>query len=201
MVHSTVPNRLRKELQLKAHRFHTLCLAASLIAIGTLTACDDRTAEQKGADMATEKVDMAKGIGDALEKKGGAAGEAVVTGLGTVVKGFEKGVSKSGRTIEADDSVTKAGLKITRVQDAPRDAESKKQGLDLYVVGDAEARGKLRVLMLDVMGNEIARATVDLVRSADEAKYQRIELDELVSMSAISKLTISFKPGEVVAKK
>lgn len=185
---------------MKFHRFPSLCLAAGL-AITTLTACDQRTAEQKGADMATGKIDMAKGIGDALEQKGGAAGEAVVTGLGTVVKGFEKGVNKSGRTIAADDTVTKAGLKITRVQDAPRGAESKTQGLDLYVVADADARGKLRVLMLDVMGNEIARSTVDLVRSADEAKYQRLELDELVSLSAISKLTISFKPGETIAKK
>lgn len=186
---------------MKAHRFHTLCLAASLIAAGSLTGCDNRSAEQKGADLATGKIDMAKGIGDALEKKGGAAGEAVVTGLGSVVKGMEKGVNKSGRSIESDDSVTKAGLKVTRVQDAPRDTEGKKQGLDLYVVADADARGKLRVLMFDVMGNEIARSTADIVRSADEAKYHRIELDELVSMSAISKLTISFKPGEVVAKK
>jgi hypothetical protein len=186
---------------LKAHRFHTLCLAAGLIAAGALTGCDNRTAEQKGADLATGKIDMAKGIGDALEKKGGAAGEAVVTGLGSVVKGIEKGVSKSGRTIEADDSVTKAGLKVTRVQDAPRDAEQKKQGLDLYVVADAKAHGKLRVLMFDVMGNEIARSTADLVRAADEAKYHRVELDELVSLSAISKITISFKPAEIVAKK
>ena len=58
-----------------------------------------------------------------------------------------------------------------------------------------------RVLMTDVMGNEVARATVDLVRDADDAKYQRVELDELVSLSAISKLTISFKPGDEVAKK
>jgi hypothetical protein len=186
---------------LKAHRFHNLCLAAGMITMGALTACNSKTAEEKGAELATEKIDMAKGIGNALEKKGEAATEAVTTGLGTVVKGFEKGVSKSGRTIAADDTVTKAGLKVTRVQDAPRGAEEKTQGLDLYIVSDADANGKLRVLMLDVLGNEVARSTIDLKRLADEAKYQRVPLDELVSMSAISKLVISFKPGDALAKK
>ncbi|MES2319219.1 MAG: hypothetical protein V4631_17210 [Pseudomonadota bacterium] len=189
---------------MKSQHFHTLCLVSGLIALGALSGCDRRTAEEKGAALATEKIDIAKGIGDAMEKKGGQAGEAVTTGIGTVVKGLEKGVGKTtGRSIAADDTVTKAGLKITKVQDAPAGEEGKKrtQGLDLYVVADADATGKLRVLMLDNLDNEIGRATVDLVRSADEAKYQRVPVDELVMMTAISKLVISYKPAAALAQK
>lgn len=137
---------------------------------------------------------MAKGVGTALEAKGGQASEAVTTGLGSVFKGVEKGVSKSGRKIVPDDSVTKAGLKITRVQDA-------EAGLDLYVIADAEAHGKLRVLAYDVLDNEIGRATVELARKADDAKYLHIPLDKEVPVSSISRLAISFKPVDLIAKK
>ena len=186
---------------MKSTYFRTLCLAASLAAVGALSACDSRTAEQKGGDMATEKIDMAKGIGDALEKKGGIASEAVATGIGSVYKGVEKGVSKSGREIATDDSLKKAGLKITRVQDAPADEEGKKvNGLDLYVVSDADAHGKLRVLTFDLLGNEVSRSNFEIKRSADEGKYERLMLETLVPLSKISKLEISFKPHATLAK-
>ena len=182
--------------------FRMLCLAASLLSLGALSACDSRTAEQKGGDMATEKIDLAKGIGDALEKKGGIASEAVATGIGAVYKGVEKGASKSGRTIATDDTLAKAGLKVTRVQDAPPAEEGKKlNALDLYVVSDAEVHGKLRVLTFDLLGNEISRTSIDLKRAADEGKYERLMLDELVLTSKIAKLEISFKPHATLAKK
>lgn len=171
-----------------------LCIAAGVVTLAALGGCDSKTAEEKGAAMATEKIDMAKGVGDALQAKGGQATEAVTTGLGSVVNGFEKGVQKSGRKIVSDDTVAKAGLKITRALDAAG-------GLDLYVVAEADAIGKMRVLAYDVLDNEIGRATVALVRSADEGKYVRVPMDEQVVLSSISRLAVSFKPGDALAKK
>lgn len=183
---------------------HKLVLTAAMIALGALAGCDDRTAEQKGKDLATEKLDVATGIGTALEQKGSTAGEAVVTGLGNVMKGMEKGVNKSGRKLVSDESVTKAGLKITKVQDAPSEPveEGKKASgpaLDVYIVGDADAEGKLRVIMYDVMDQEIGRASMQVSRKADEGKYQRIELDPQLERTAIARLNFDFKPSAVLA--
>ncbi len=183
-----------------AKHTRTLCLLAALLGAGGLVACSNKTAEEKGTEMATEKLDTATGIGKALEEKGTAAGESVVTGLGKVMKGMEKGVNKSGRAIVADPSVDKASLKITTVNDAPVTAKHK-HGIDVYVLAEAPANGKLRVLAYDVMDKEIGRASVQLAREADEAKYQHIELDEQVNLSAISKLVFDFKPSAVLAAK
>lgn len=177
----------------------TLCLGTLILA--GLTGCDDRTAEQKGAAMANEKIDMAKGIGTAMEAKGGQASEAVATGIGTVFKGIEKGIEKSGTKLVVDESLTKAGLTVTTVQNAIADQKHKAHGMEMYVASELEARGKLRVLAYDSLDREIARVSVDLVRAADEAKYLRVPMEPQLSLASISKVALSFKPAEQAAKK
>lgn len=176
-------------------------LLGSLIALSCLGGCSSKTAEEKGAELAGEKIDMAKGIGNALEKKGADASEAVTTGLGNVVHGIERGVGKSGRKITNDESVTKAGLKITRVQNGTPSEKEPGQSLDLYVVADADARGKLRVTAFDALDNEIARSSIDITRSADDAKYERFAMDDKVKLDAITKLVVTFKPAAAPAPK
>ena len=182
---------------MSAHITKKLFIATAVMALAALTGCDDRTAEEKGKDLATEKLDAATGIGTALEEKGTKAGESIVTGLGNVVKGFEKGVNKSGRTLVSEDSVTKAGLEITKVQDAVAAADEK-PAIEVYILSKADAEGKLRVIMYDVMDKEIGRTSVQLSRKADDGKYQRIEVDAQLDRSAISKLTFDFKPSAVL---
>lgn len=87
------------------------------------------------------------------------------------------------------------------MQDAPLGEEGKKiNGLDLYVVSDADAHGKLRVLTFDLLGNEVSRTNIEIKRAADEGKYERLMLETLVPLSIISKLEISFKPHAILAK-
>lgn len=176
---------------------HKFLIATAVVALAALTGCDSRTAEEKGKALATEKLDVATGIGSALEEKGSKAGESLVTGLGNVVKGFEKGVNKSGRTLVSEESVTKAGLQITKVQDAVAAADEK-PAIEVYILSQADAEGKLRVIMQDVMDKEIGRASIQLSRKADDGKYQRIEVDPQLDRSAISKLVFSFTPGAVL---
>ncbi len=179
-----------------------LTLAAAALALASITACSQKTAEEKGAELATEKLDMAKGMGDALAKKGEAAGEAVVGGLGTVVKGIEKGAVKSGRRLASDDSVKAAGLQITKVQDAQVDPEKKtSHGLDVYVVADKDAQGKLKVQVFDALDQEVGRTSVDLKRAADEGKFINVPLEEQLNLSQISKVSFQFKPDEAVSTK
>jgi hypothetical protein len=192
-----IPTVFFRSYQLNAKTIHHLCLIAGFAAVGLLSACDNRTAEQKGADMAGEKLDVATGIGNALGKKGEAAGEAVASGVGKVFSGVDVGINKSsGRKIAADESLAKAGLKVTKVQDSVPTEKDKSQGLELYVVADAAAKGKLKVVAFDVLDNEIARTSIDLVRAEDQGEFQKVKLDERVMLSAISKVAISFKPGD-----
>jgi hypothetical protein len=171
-------------------------LAAACLVLMALSACSQKTAQEKGVELATVKLDMATGVGDALQAKGSQAGEAVAGGVGTVIRGVERGVLKSGRTVVADPTLAAAGLKITKVQDTTA-GNDKAHGLDAYVIAESPASGTLRVLVLDAMDKEIGRANVRIVRSADEAKYETVPFDPQVDLSAVRKVAFVFKPGSL----
>ncbi len=179
-------------------RFLLVCCA---FALG-VSACSRKSAEEKGVEMATEKLDMAKGIGSALEQKGSDAAESITTGVGNVVKGIGKGVEKSGRTIAVKDSIARAGLKITKVQDAsPATDGTTVHGLEAYVISDADARGKLRVIAYDVLDKEIGRAKVDLVTGLDDARYVSIPFDAQVKLDSVAKVEFDFVADSAAASK
>ncbi len=178
------------------------CIALALIMATAVSACSRQTAEEKGKELATEKIDMVKGIGGALEDKGGAAAESVASGVGNVVKGLGKGIEKSSRSIVVAPSVEQAGLQITKVQE-PRTLAGPDalHGLEAYVVANAQARGTLRVIVYDLLDKEIGRTRVELVRDADEGKYLAIPLDKEISLSAIAKISFEFLPVSPQAAK
>jgi hypothetical protein len=178
---------------MNANKTWPLLLALACVASMSLAGCSRKTALEKGTEMATAKLDMATGIGDALQAKGAAAGESVAGGIGTVIKGAERGVMKSGRTIDEDKTVAAAGLKITRVQDVPDGAAA--HGFDAYIVSDAAAKGTLRVLVFDALNREIGRTTIPIDRKAEEARYETVSLDAQVDRSAIRKIGFVFKPN------
>jgi hypothetical protein len=185
---------------MKATTVPRLTLIVGCLVVLAAAGCSQKTAEEKGAAMATEKLDLAKGIGGAMEEKGAQAGEAVAAGVGTVFKGFEQGSNKLRAGVVADDSLAKAGLKITRMQPSGAENYENVRALELYVIAEAPAKGKLRVLAMDVSGNEIGRSNVPLEREGDEAKYLKVEFDEQVKLDKLGKVMVSYKPGDVVAK-
>lgn len=175
-----------------------LTLVSTLIF---LPGCTRKSAEEKGVAMATEKLDMAKGMGDAMTRKGESAGEAIVTGIGKVFHGAEKGIANSGRIIVPDASLGTAGLSVTTVQDAGGGDDAKSpHGLNAYVVGATAARGTMRVVVYNVVGNEIGRARIYLTRDADEAGYVFFPLDRLVRKQDIDKLVFRFEPDTQQSK-
>lgn len=176
---------------MKTITLHLFTLTAIVLA---LSACSQKSAEQVGKDMATEKIDIAKGIGTAMQEKGAAAGESVTRGAGNVIKGMERGILQSGRAIEVDASLAASGLQITTIQNSDPGKNGKTHGLDAYVIAGKASNGTLKVLVFDALDHEIGRASVPLVRATDEAKYQRIPFEEQVSLSAISKAKFSFEP-------
>jgi hypothetical protein len=59
-------------------------IMAVAVLLAALTGCSKQTAEEKGAALATEKIDLVKGVGSALEEKGAQAAESLTSGLGKV---------------------------------------------------------------------------------------------------------------------
>ncbi|MFP5391566.1 MAG: hypothetical protein ACLGI6_08485 [Gammaproteobacteria bacterium] len=174
---------------------------ASTLLLALLPGCSRQTAEEKGIELATSKIDMAKGIGETMEKKGEAAGEAVFGGIGTVLRGAEKGIEKNGRQIAADASLAAAGLSVPTVNIAGVGEKGKNHGFDVYVLADKPAKGTLRAIAYNVAGKEMGRAKVDIQRDADDAKYTLMQFEEQVELSNVHKLAFQFKPDATVASK
>lgn len=165
------------------------------LTLAALSACSSRTAQEKGQEMATMKLDMATGIGDALQAKGAAAGESVASGAGDVIRGVERGLMRSGRAIVVDPTLAKAGLNVTTVNDMAADRGDVPLGLSAYVVSSASAKGVLHAQLFDALNNEIGRSSVRIARTAEEAKYEALPLDPLVRHADIRRIAFVFKPG------
>lgn len=178
-----------------------LLILALISTLILLSGCSRQSAEEKGTAMATEKLDIAKGMGDAMTSKGESAGEAIATGIGKVFDGAGKGIANSGRKIVPDASLGAAGLSVTTVQDAEADALAKSpHGLNAYVVAAASARGTMRVLVYDIVGKEIGRTHVQLTRDVDAAGYVFFPLDSLVRKQDIKRVVFKFEPAEQQTK-
>jgi hypothetical protein len=175
-----------------------LQLLATLLIAGLigLSGCSRKTAEEKGAAMAQEKVDLAKGIGGVLEQQGAAAGESIVHGAGETLAGMAKGFEKSfGRTISSSPALAQAGITISKVQDTRASGEKAVHGIDIYVVADKSVSGTLRVVVLDKAKNEIARTGIPVTYAAGDGRYETIALDERVELHSISTLKVDFAAG------
>lgn len=180
---------------MNANTSRQFTLIGVCLTLAALIACSSRTVQEKGTEMATEKLDFAPGIGNTLQATGTEAGESVISGAGHVVRGVEGSMMRSGRAIVVDPTLAKAGLNVMTVNDLVADRGGVPLGLSVYVVSSASARGVLHAQMFDAMNNEIGRTSVRIDRAADDAKYEALLLDPLVNRSSIRKIAFVFKPG------
>ncbi len=166
-------------------------LLASVLLL--VSACDKRTAEEKGNDLASEKIGIVQGIGNALKEKGAEASEAVTDGVSSVFKGVEKGVVRATDTqIELSEAAKTAGIEISTVQ--AMDKEGKEShGLDVYILANQALEGKLRAIFYDALGKEIGRASKDIKRAPEEAKYEALTIEKQINLASINKVSFDFK--------
>jgi len=176
------------------------CGAACLVA-AVLCACSSKSAEEKGADMAGEKIDMVAGIGNALTDKGGKAAESIASGVGTVVKGVERGALKVGRKLDIDPSLARAGLAVSRVQDGTEAGNGAAHGLLAYVIASTRAEGSLRMFAYDALGREIGRSSVPVAYGGDDASYVALALDKNVALGDVVAVGFKYVPGKQLAAK
>lgn len=178
-----------------------IALASACLLLGALCACTPKSAQEKGVQMAGEKIDMMTGIGDALTEKGGKAAESIATGVGSVVGGVERGAIKAGRKISVDPSIAAAGLTVTKVQDPASAGDDASHGLQTYVVAKTAVDGTLRMIAYDALAREIGRSSVPLSLAGDEAKYIGLPLDKQVELRSVATVAFRFVPKTQVAAK
>lgn len=168
-------------------------VAVSVLLSCMTLGCSSKTAEEKGKEMAAEKIDLVKGVGAALEEKGGAAAESVTSGLGNIVNGVKKGVAKSDKRIASDASLAAAGFQVTAVQETPPGTEPDSRGIDAYLVAERKVEGFLKVTVYDVLDKEIGRTKIPFALDAEQGKYFRIPLEQQIEFGKIEKISFVFQ--------
>jgi hypothetical protein len=172
----------------------TICITALMLG-----ACSQKTAEEKGKEMATEKIDLVKGIGDAVTSKGGQAAESLAQGAGVILQGAGKGLDKAmAWKISEGAGLRTAGLSVTRLQaGAPSEAASK--ALDAYVVANKNVTGVMQLIAYDVNQRELARVRKELSIQAGDGRYEALPLDVRTDVNAIHSASVDFTPASTVA--
>lgn len=162
--------------------------------VTTTLACSKQTAEEKGKEMATEKIDMVKGIGDALVEKGNTAAESLSHGTGKVLQGTQSGFDKAfSWKANLGAGMQQAGLDVTQLQRNTSDAAIRNR-FDVYFVANQNALGTVQVIAYDQNQKELARVKHELNIQAQDARYETLALDERVPMENISAVSFEFFP-------
>jgi hypothetical protein len=174
--------------------FRLLHIGALVVAcVVGLSACSRKTAEEKGAEMAKEKIDLVKGIGGVLEEHGSVAAESVAHGTGEVMSGLESGFEKSfGRRIVSSPALSDAGITVSKVQNATMQGDKPVHGIDVYVVADKDVAGKLKLIARDKRKNELARTSLPVKFAAGDGRYETIELDSRVALNEVMEISFDF---------
>jgi hypothetical protein len=160
-----------------------------------LSACSKQTAEEKGKELATEKIDLVKGVGEALKDKGGQAAESVAHGTGEVLQGMEKGFSNAfDWKLTNGPGMTAAGLAISRVQPASSSVGAGNK-VDTYVTAARDSEGALLMIAYDARKREMARARINLKIAAGEGRYETFVLDERTPVKSIREVSFELLPA------
>lgn len=170
------------------------CCAVALAGMLALGGCSRQSAEEKGKEMATGKIDLVKGVGDALQEKGGKAAESVAQGTGAVLQGASKGFQKTFEwKLQAGEGMGRAGLNVSRVQQGgPGEAGGK--AVDAYLVANRDLAGDLSVIAYDALHREVARTRAEVRMKSGEGRYETLVLDARTPVEQIAELSFDFQP-------
>ena len=184
---------------LMVNKKYILC---SLLPLALL-ACQKKTAEERGADAANEKIGYVQGIGNALQTKGQDAAHALGAGVGQVAKGTGGGLEAGFAefAVRLAPSATQKGLKINN---ARRNGESSpivdekssavteggKVVTAYLLAGSTLIKTKVRLLALDKTDKELGRASVNLELAAGDAKYVDFKFDSRTPLNEVSTVVL-----------
>lgn len=171
----------------------------ALLAGAFLLGCSRQTAEEKGKELATAKIDLVKGVGEALKEKGSQAAESLAQGTGKVLQGAGDGFDKAFEwKLTHGSGMVTAGLTVPRVGKAASRA-SEGNAIDVYVVAEREAVGTLSMIAFDARHREMARTSKELKIGTNSSSYETLVLDERAPVDTIREVAFDFVPGAIKA--
>ena len=177
------------------------CILLACVACLAISACSRQTAEEKGKELATEKIDLVKGVGEALKDKGGQAAESVAQGTGQVFQGVGEGFGKAFEwKLTNAAGMEKAGLTVSRV-DKGSPSDGRKNEVNVYLVAARDAAGTLSMVAYDSSKREMARTRTEMRIGAGEGRYETLVLDERTPVNSVREVTFDFQPSAANASK
>lgn len=137
-------------------------IAAMLLLLLGSVSCDKRTAEEKGRDLASEKLDMAKGVADVVKEKGGGLGKTAGQGVGDLIKGVGSGVKDVVNppvTVELEKSAAEAGFTVNRANESGGEVDARM--IEVYGAFAKPFRGRLELRAFDEKGAELGQGVLE----------------------------------------
>jgi hypothetical protein len=155
------------------HRPRALTAALGTFALlVAASACDKRTAEEKGRDYANKRVGFAQGAASVLEEKGKGLGQSAGKGVGDLIKGAGEAVKDvvyAPVKVELAPELAAAGLKLLQAHEGEVGGSARTVALNLLFSKAFEGRLQLRAFTGDSNQEAGRSAPTKNVAQADGA--------------------------------
>lgn len=167
-------------------------IAILLFLVGSMS-CDKRTAEEKGRDYASEKLDLATGAAAALKEKGSGLGKTAGQGVGDLIKGVGSGVKDVVNppvTVEPEKSAAEAGVTVNKANEGAGEANART--IEVYGAFAKPFRGRLELRAFDEQGVELGKGVsekqLDLPKDSVELLTFRFPLSVRFTQAKLYRL-------------
>ncbi len=151
-----------------------------------LPACDDRSAEEIGKDLAKEKIDIVKGAGEVVKDEGESVADTVAQGVGNIFTGLSSGFDESliKDDVRVSELLQTNGLEVSRAQGIDSTRDNPRYGLSLYLTSSEGFSQHVRLVAIsDEI--EVGRSNVEVNLDKDGAGYYDFEFDKRTPFSVV----------------
>jgi hypothetical protein len=162
-----------------------------------VTACDQRTPEEKGKDYANEKLGFVEGAAQVLKEKGNSLGQTAGKGLTELVKGVGSGVKDVVNppvNAQLSPEVAALGLTIEHASEASGDGDARL--IEANIKFAKPFRGKLTARAFDDQGKELGAGTLygELDKHPGSDELIRFRFPSSLRLSHVKSYRIDFVP-------
>jgi len=172
-----------------------ILICAALLAAG----CESKTAEERGAELAKDKLDFVKGAAGVLNQEGKDVGESSGKGVGDLIKGLGSGVKDvvfSTVPVQVASESASSGIAVGKATESG--TEGGKRMVDVYLTFSTPFDGRLRLRAFEAGEVETGSAEIEgnVHRKAGESGTFRFGFDESIRLSKVQSCALVTLPAE-----
>jgi len=163
-------------------------------------ACEEKTAEERGAEMAQEKLDLVKGAAGVLDQQGNAVGETAGRGVGDALKGIGSGLKDvvfAQVPVKLAAGAAESGITVGKATEG--DNAGGKRMVNVYLTFAKPFDGRLRLRAFEAGDVETGRADAidgNVHRKAGDGGGFAFAFDETVRLSKLERCDLETLPTE-----